>query len=376
MKAFSYLSHFKSISPQFKVEQDDARSWMRFAYGRSLDQQGLLDPKKLEDWIAKYTVANDQIASRFTELEDFTRNHLEGNLIFKVTDQAELGTGLSERMRFFDTKVNLRAEQYFEAQNQTTPPDHLIHVSCTGYLSPSPLQRVCSKKGWHTTEITHAYHMGCYASMPSIRMADALSKSSQKPVDVFHSELCTLHFSTQDFTPEQLIVQSLFADGYIGYKCSPTYLDQPSFKILAVGESRIADSEEDMTWVPGDKKFNMSISRDVPLKLAMNIHEGLDAIFAKAGVDKDTMMKDAIFAIHPGGPKILEQVSMLLELRDNQIQESKEVLRTKGNMSSATLPHIWQQVLNNDNYTNGQKIISLAFGPGLSLFGAVFEMTK
>ena len=370
----SYLSHFKSINPQFEIQQDDARSWMRFAYGRSLDQQGLLDELKLKEWIGKYTVSNEQIATRFTEIKDFTHTSLEGNEIFIADDNLELGVGLEARMKFFDQIVNQRAAELFEGQ--TMAPDHMIHVSCTGYLSPSPLQRLCSKKGWHKTELTHAYHMGCYASMPSIRIADAISKAHHKTVDLFHSELCTLHFSTESFTPEQLIVQSLFADGYIGYKCSPEPGEEFSLKIMAIGEARIQDSEEDMTWVPGDKKFNMSISRDVPLKLALNIHEGLENIFKSAGVHKDEMMKEAIFAIHPGGPKILDQVSMLLELQNNQIQESRDVLKAKGNMSSATLPHIWQKVLENKDYKNGQKVVSLAFGPGLSLFGAVFEITK
>jgi predicted naringenin-chalcone synthase len=374
MQPNTYLNQFKSITPAFQVEQDDARSWMRFAYGRSLDQQGQLDENKLNEWIGKYTVSNELIATRFTEIKDFTHTSLDGNEIFKADENLQLGVGLESRMRFFDKIVNQRASDFYT--DQATAPDHMIHVSCTGYLSPSPLQRLCSTKGWHKTELTHAYHMGCYASMPSIRMADALSKAQQKTVDLFHSELCTLHFSTESFTPEQLIVQSLFADGYIGYKCSPTPGDHPGLKIMAIGEARIADSEEDMTWVPGDKKFNMSISRDVPLKLAFNIHEGLENIFIKAGVNKDEMMKESIFAIHPGGPKILDQVSMLLELQDHQIQESRDVLKAKGNMSSATLPHIWQKVLENKDYKNGQKVVSLAFGPGLTLFGSVFEITK
>ncbi len=371
MANISYLSDFKSLNPNHKVIQEDARQWMRFAYGRSLDQQGLLDQKKLEEWVAKYTVAESQIAERYTELKDFTHTSLDNNLIFSNTEGAELGRGLTDRMKFYDQMVNLRAEELFK--DETEAPHHLIHISCTGYISPSPLQRLCSKKEWHNTEITHAYHMGCYASMPSIRLANALSTDGD--IQLFNSELCTLHFSTKDFTPEQLIVQSLFADGYIGYKCTsklPT--SSPSLKIIGIAESRVPESEEDMTWVPGNTNFNMSISRDVPLKLAMNIHAGLETLFKKSGLDMDEMMKDAVFAIHPGGPKILEQVSMLLELKEDQIKESKEVLRTRGNMSSATLPHIWKEILESGDYKSGQKVVSLAFGPGLSLFGSVFEI--
>ena len=84
-------------------------------------------------------------------------------------------------------------------------------------------------------------------------------------------------------------------------------------------------------------------------------------------------MKNAKFAIHPGGPKIIDAVQEALELSDKQTQESKKILFERGNMSSATLPHVWNEMLNSD-IPKGTKIISLAFGPGLTLFGSVFEL--
>jgi predicted naringenin-chalcone synthase len=50
---------------------------------------------------------------------------------------------------------------------------------------------------------------------------------------------------------------------------------------------------------------------------------------------------------------------------------SHKVLRERGNMSSATLPHIWKEILDLD-LKSGTRVVSLAFGPGLTLFGAVF----
>ncbi len=368
----SYLSKFNSVLPEFKVSHESALKWLRLAYGRSLDQRGELDEPKLKSWIEKYSVSESQISERYTEIKDFTLDNFENNFIFNNTNNVELGVDLTNRMKFYDKIVNQRLNQLLEAQDEE--PYHFIHTTCTGYLSPSPVQRLCSKKGWHKTEITHAYHMGCYASMPSVRLANALSADGE--VKIFNSELCTLHFSTKDFTPEQLIVQSLFADGHILYNCSKKRSDEPSLKILSLTESRIPDSEEDMTWVPGSNNFNMSISRDVPMKLALNIHDGLSHLFEKVGKDRDDLMKNAKFAIHPGGPKILDQVSMLLELKEDQIKESRHILKTRGNMSSATLPHIWKEILENKSLEDGQKVVSLAFGPGLSLFGSVFEICK
>jgi predicted naringenin-chalcone synthase len=81
-----------------------------------------------------------------------------------------------------------------------------------------------------------------------------------------------------------------------------------------------------------------------------------------------------MFAIHPGGPKIIETVKEALELAENQITESQKILFERGNMSSATLPHIWQLILEKE-YPPGTKVVSFAFGPGLTVFGAVFEVS-
>src|SRR5690606_28818275 len=95
----------------------------------------------------------------------------------------------------------------------------------------------------------------------------------------------------------------------------------------------------------------------------------------KAGVDRKEILQNGIFAIHPGGPKIIEAVQAKLELQDYQTYLSKEVLYERGNMSSATLPHVWEKILKM-RPEKGTKILSLAFGPGLTIFGSIFEVCE
>ena len=67
------------------------------------------------------------------------------------------GSSISDRMRIF-----LKLLKVLGYLNYTQPPEH-VHVSCTGYVSPST--KLCKKK---LGEITKS-HMGCYAALP-IRM--------------------------------------------------------------------------------------------------------------------------------------------------------------------------------------------------------------
>ena len=70
--------------------------------------------------------------------------------------------------------------------------------------------------------------------------------------------------------------------------------------------------------------------------------------------------------IHPGGPAIVDLVGSCLRLSKNQIALSKDALREGGNKSSATVPHIWDRILRDPDVKKGTRVVSLAFGPGLT----------
>jgi predicted naringenin-chalcone synthase len=127
-----------------------------------------------------------------------------------------------------------------------------------------------------------------------------------------------------------------------------------------------------MSWIPAPWGMQMNLSREVPEKIKTVLKEFSEELFSKSGLTTTEALK-SIFAIHPGGPKIIDAVQQTLELSDNQVSESKKILFTRGNMSSATLPHVWNEILEN-NYPVGTNIVSYAFGPGLTMFGSVFEV--
>ena len=90
---------------------------------------------------------------------------------------------------------------------------------------PVPVQRLIELKRWNgRTQATQVYHMGCYAALPALRIAAGLlshRRRSRARAEIVHTELCTLHFNPADHSPEQLIIQTLFADGHIRYSVVP-----------------------------------------------------------------------------------------------------------------------------------------------------------
>jgi predicted naringenin-chalcone synthase len=117
----------------------------------------------------------------------------------------------------------------------------------------------------------------------------------------------------------------------------------------------------------------MTLAKDVPVRIGRALEEYLKRLSLLAKKDWAAILEQGFFAIHPGGPKILQQIQELFKLNDKQLYHSREVLREYGNMSSATLPHIWEKMLNDPVVPNGALVVSLAFGPGLTISGGLFE---
>ncbi|HXF28506.1 MAG TPA: 3-oxoacyl-[acyl-carrier-protein] synthase III C-terminal domain-containing protein, partial [Chlamydiales bacterium] len=63
----------------------------------------------------------------------------------------------------------------------------------------------------------------------------------------------------------------------------------------------------------------------------------------------------------------------LFQLRDEQLFYSRSILQQYGNISSATLPHMWQAICNDPKIVKNTKVISMAFGPGLTIAGMIGE---
>jgi predicted naringenin-chalcone synthase len=141
--------------------------------------------------------------------------------------------------------------------------------------------------------------------------------------------------------------------------------------VIAVQEEIIPDSRRAMTWHMADWGFQMSLAKELPVLIARHLKGYLSRLLKKAGLGEEVVQR-AFYAIHPGGPKILTHIQELLGLSDKQMSYSFEILKKYGNMSSATLPHVWQAILE-DPEVGGEPILSLAFGPGLSISGAVME---
>jgi predicted naringenin-chalcone synthase len=385
------LGDFRALRPRYRPTQAETLDWLAHAHtraelqvaareGRALDEHKFLDSMKKR--LARFGCGPSTIATRGHELADCAHLRWDEMEIYRLAEQAS-GVGTRARTKAFGRIAGAALARLFAEVE--TAPQHLIHVTCTGYDAPSAAQLLVAGRGWGScTTVTHAYHMGCYAALPALRIATGFAASadaSRQPspvdgrVDIVHTELCSLHLNPLRHEPEQLVIQSLFADGCIAYSvgAEATFPRRgAAFVVLSQAEWLIPDSATSMAWFCSDFGMEMVLARDVPDKIADSLAPFVKSLLTQAGED-DSAIQRAVFAIHPGGPKIVDQIATKLALAESQIAFSRAVLREHGNMSSATLPHVWQAIAQSAQVPNGQLVVSLAFGPGLTLSGAALR---
>jgi alkylresorcinol/alkylpyrone synthase len=388
------LSDFQTVQMTPPREQDELkRIQAHFMTLAQCAQKGLTSPedrqrlaRTIEERMARYGASSEHIARRqvsvLTSRFVVPRPDSPTENVARYGDlRASTGEALDERMTLFEeVACDVFERVYPDATAQA--PDDIVHVSCSGYISPSPVQTFLSRRKWLRTGVTHSYHMGCYGAFPAIRTAVGLVGSSydslpkpKRRVDLVHTEFLSLHFDLLGGEADNFVTSTLFADGFIKYSAYPEFArgGRSGLKILAIEEYILPDSLPEMTLRPGPLQFDMSLSKKVPFMIRDSIGDFIASICGQVGLDFEREKATMAFAIHPGGPAILNQIRSKLGIEESQIALSRKVLNEHGNMASATAPHIWQAIVESPEIPVGSKVLSMAFGPGLTVIGALFE---
>ncbi len=245
---------------------------------------------------------------------------------------------------------------------------HLVTVSCTGFYAPGLDMDLIRLLGFsQSIHRTNVGFMGCHGALIGLRAAKALAESDPNArVLLCAVELCSLHFQ-YGWDPQQVVANSLFADGAAACVVVPgSKAPNKAWRIAASGAGIFPKSENEMTWKIGNNGFVMTLSAQIPDLIATHL-----PLWCKTWLkEKELKISDVhSWAIHPGGPRILDAVTDCLHLTQEMTSVSKDILSSCGNMSSPTVLFILQRLIKE----NAPKpCVALGFGPGLSVESALF----
>ncbi|PKL76464.1 MAG: naringenin-chalcone synthase, partial [Candidatus Melainabacteria bacterium HGW-Melainabacteria-1] len=245
---------------------------------------------------------------------------------------------------------------------------HLIAVSCTGMSAPGlDLMLLRALELPVHTHRTGIHFMGCYAAMHGLKQADAICRADPKAlVLVVCAELCTLHFQ-KDTSPDNLAASLLFADGAAAVLVAGSELPD----IANTGRSLRLDgfySEvafagwQEMAWDISSRGFLMRLSSYVPELLRQGLLPLVSRALNRLGLNQAQVDH---WAIHPGGRKILDLAAEELDLPQQALWASYQVLKRYGNMSSPTVLFVLAAL--QEKLQPGQRVFAAAFGPGLTM---------
>lgn len=209
----------------------------------------------------------------------------------------------------------------------------------------------------------HVGFMGCHAAINALRLAsDACRADADAIVLVVCVELCSLHFQYRG-QGDRLLANSLFADGSAAAIVSSRG-DLSSDAPIALADfasTIVPDSQECMTWSIGDHGFEMSLALEVPGRIRAAIRPWMVEWLARHDL---TIGDIGSWAVHPGGPRILDAFAGALQLDRHALDTSRQVLSRFGNMSSPTVLFILDELLRAEA---ARPMVVIAFGPGLTI---------
>lgn len=354
--------------PSYRYKQEELFSFADDVYSKEPS-----DSRKL-----KFLYAHSGIAERYSVLPDFNLPPGE-RTFFPSSKDLEPFPSIECRMACFNKNApELSIQTITDCIKGRVDKDeitHLITVSCTGMSAPGLDLQVMEGMDLPRHIIrTSVNFMGCYAAVQALKLADAFCNSiSNANVVIVCTELCTLHFQ-KEISPDNITASLLFGDG-----CAAMLIQSDNSKVKGIRiKSFFSDvtfkGRKDMAWELSSKGFLMTLTGYVP-DLIKEDFKGLATKALDAAGLKATDITH--WCIHPGGKKILEAIAKSIDLDNESLKYSYDVLRDHGNMSSATILFVLKKIWEEISQSPGESpvIFGAAFGPGLTMetFTATYD---
>ncbi len=335
-----------------------------------------LSPEKQRELKILYRATG--INYRYSAIKDFGNSR--GNFSFFPNEKNTTQPGVSNRMALFkETAPKMAFEaisncfEGFEGYD-LKEITHIITISCTGLYAPGLGIEIINHFGLNKTiQRTGVNFMGCYGAFNGLKVADNICRANpEAKVLMVSVELCSIHF--QDSTaPDDLLAASLFADGSAAAILS-SQATSSSLKVESFHCDLNTDGIDEMAWDIGDTGFNMRLTQYIPELVGKGIPSLVKDLFSGHNIQLEDISH---YAIHPGGKGILQKIEEVLEIKREKNKFAHEVLREYGNMSSATVLFVLDAVLDEIGKTDKKgNVLSMAFGPGLTLESAFFKYVQ
>ena len=283
-------------------------------------------------------------------------------------EEVFLNLSFEDKNNIYVREVTTLAEQALKkslekASLKPTEIDYIITVSCTGIMIPSVdaylINSFQMKQDIVRLPVTE---MGCAAGVSGIIYAkNFLQANPNKRAAVIAVESPTATFQIEDFSMANIVSAAIFGDGGASVILS-SYQEDKGPKIIDEAMYHFYDSTHMMGFKLANSGLQMILDKSVPETISNHF-----PLIVHPFLERNNLTIEDIshLIFHPGGKKIVQTVEDLFGSLGKNIDDTKEVLRLYGNMSSATVLYVLERFMNGDRQP-GEKGLMLSFGPGFS----------
>lgn len=239
----------------------------------------------------------------------------------------------------------------------------LFFTSVTGISSPSIDALLVNRMGLSPNiKRLPIFGLGCVAGAAGIaRAADYVRAYPSQAAALVSVELCSLTIQREDLSVANLISSGLFADGSAAVIVTGDELNATGPEIVATRSVFYPDTEEMMGWKVSERGFNIVLSPEVPTLIRERLGHDVDAFLGDHGYERSDI---GSWVLHTGGPKVLDATAAALDLHDGQLDASWDCLKRVGNLSSASVLVVLEDVMRSRRPESGTLGLLAAMGPG------------
>ncbi|MCM5663267.1 type III polyketide synthase [Galbibacter mesophilus] len=248
--------------------------------------------------------------------------------------------------------------------------DFIITVSCTGIMIPSLdaylINALEMRQDIVRLPVTE---MGCAAGVSGlIYAANFLKSNPGKRAAVVAVESPTATFQLDDFSMANMVSAAIFGDGA---SCVLLSSEENTEGPKIIGEEmyHFKDATRMMGFDLTNGGLKMILDPAVPATIAEHFPKIIHPFLEK---HNSSIEKVNHLIFHPGGKKIVQTVEELFGELGKNIDDTREVLRLYGNMSSATVLYVLERFMGKE-IGKGEQGLILSFGPGFSAQRVLLE---
>jgi len=357
-----------TASPPYKVLQSKATEELKKRMADRPAIARMIDAASTHSGIdTRYFVVPDGIDSSEEKFYSKGDSYIRPSTKLRMTEYEK-----------WSKELTTEAAQKLLIINEVDPAkiNRLITVSCTGFFAPGlEYHLINSLNLQRNVKRTHIGFMGCAASLVGfnsvLEAMNNVSDEEETNTLLVSVELCSLHLQTEP-TKDNILANMIFADGAAAalFSNSHSLKSKTQLKIISTKSILFDNSAEFMGWKIGDFGFEMMLSTELPKIILERAIPALKKILDEFGIRQEEIKH---WALHPGGRAILDSLHKGLELTDEEMKPSRDVLKNFGNMSSASILFVLKEILQTRTIKQNDLCCAVAFGPGLTMEVALLK---